>query len=106
VALAQQVGQGIESLTSRKHQSPVMDKFDAALALALLVGIILTGQLVSLIGPDGPAPLRYAIWITGYGGAVVAAWAFWLRPLDLRAPGGDDESVWGPDDGDAADAER
>jgi len=83
-----------------------MDKFDAALALALLVGIILTGQLVSLIGPNGPDTLRYAIWVMGYGGAIVAAWAAWIRHHDFQAPGSDEENVWDLDDGDGTDAEH
>jgi len=83
-----------------------MDKFDAALALALFVGIVLTGQLVSLVGPNGPDALRYAIWICGYGGVIAAAWAFWIRPLDFRAPGSDEENVWNPEESDVADSER
>jgi len=83
-----------------------MDKFDAALALALLVGVALTGQLVGLVGPNGPELLRYAIWTLGYGSVVLTAWYVWIRPHDFRAPGSGEEDVWSLEEHDTPDSEN
>ena len=71
-----------------------MEKFDAALALALIVGLVLTGQLVNIVGSAGLTTLRWTIWILGYGGVVAVAWYVWIRPLEFRAPDSATEDVW------------
>jgi hypothetical protein len=83
-----------------------MEKFDVALGLALFVSIVLTAQIVNLVADAGFETLRYVVWILGYGGAVVVGWYVWIRPLDIRAPARDDETVWGTDDTESSDPER
>ena len=71
-----------------------MDRADVATALALLVGVALTGQLAGLVESAGFPLLGSAIWPIGYGSIVLAAWYVWIRPLDLRAPTPGDGDPW------------
>lgn len=81
-----------------------MDRGDVTLALALLVGVALTGQVTGLLRSAGLQVAGSAVWILGYGSIVLAAWYVWIRPLDLRAPG--DADPWGPDSEEATEPER
>ena len=74
-----------------------MDREDVALALALLVGIALTGQLAGLVRSAGYPAVGSVVWPVGYGSIVLAAWFVWIRPMDL---GSHSEHVdtWTPDD--------
>ncbi|MFB6140681.1 MAG: hypothetical protein ABEJ26_09635 [Halosimplex sp.] len=71
-----------------------MDRGDIALALALLAGIALTGQIVGLVGSAGYEGLGSIVWPIGYGSVILAAWYVWIRPLDFRAPSSDDADAW------------
>lgn len=74
-----------------------MDRGDIVLALALLVGVALTGQLVGLLESAGFSTLSTLVWPLGYGSVVLVAWYVWIRPLDLRAPTRDEEDLWASD---------
>ncbi|QLH84735.1 hypothetical protein [Halosimplex pelagicum] len=75
-----------------------MDREDIALALALLVGVALTGQVAGLVESAGFEGLGSLVWPIGYGSVVLAAWFVWIRPMDLGATDPDDTDLWGPDD--------
>ena len=74
-----------------------MDRFDVALALALLVGVALVGQVVGLLESVGFGTYTPIIWLLGYGGIVLTAWYVWIRPLDIHSPDRDDDSAWETD---------
>ena len=67
------------------------------MALALLVGIALTGQVAGLVESAGYEGVGSLIWPVGYGSIVLAAWFVWIRPMDLGSHA-DDVDTWGPDD--------
>ncbi|ELZ27007.1 hypothetical protein C475_08731 [Halosimplex carlsbadense 2-9-1] len=75
-----------------------MDREDIALALALFVGIALTGQVAGLVRSAGFEGLGTLVWPVGYGSIVLAAWLVWIRPMDLDARDPDDPDIWGPDE--------
>jgi hypothetical protein len=82
-----------------------MDRADIATALALLVGVALTGQLAGLVRSAGFPLLGSAVWPIGYGSIVLAAWYVWIRPLDLRAPTPNDGDPWNAETDEAAESE-
>ncbi|WP_206425170.1 hypothetical protein [Halosimplex salinum] len=83
-----------------------MDRGDVAMALALLVGVALTGQLAGLVKSAGFPVVGSVVWPVGYGTIVLAAWYLWIRPLDLRAPTPDDGDPWATDPDEPTDAEQ
>ncbi|WP_459194662.1 hypothetical protein [Halosimplex sp. J119] len=83
-----------------------MDRGDIALALALLVGVALTGQVAGLVQSAGLVAASDFVWPIGYGSIVLTAWYVWIRPIDLRAPSPDDGDIWTADADETADPER
>ncbi|WP_415383180.1 hypothetical protein [Halosimplex sp. TS25] len=83
-----------------------MDRGDLALALALLVGIALTGQVAGLVRSAGFSTVSGLVWPIGYGSIVLAAWYVWIRPIDLRAPTPDDADPWATDGEEHTDPDR
>ncbi|WP_436906872.1 hypothetical protein [Halosimplex marinum] len=75
-----------------------MDYGDIALALALLVGIALTGQVAGLVESAGFEGLGSVVWPVGYGSVVLAAWYVWIRPMDLGVPDPDGTDLWETDE--------
>lgn len=83
-----------------------MDRGDIALALALLVGVALTGQVAGLVRSAGLSTAADFVWPVGYGTIVLAAWFVWIRPIDLRAPSPDDGDIWTTDADEPTEAEQ
>ncbi|MFC7140074.1 hypothetical protein ACFQMA_09535 [Halosimplex aquaticum] len=83
-----------------------MDRGDIALALALLVGVALTGQVAGLVRSAGFSAASGLVWPIGYGSIVLAAWYVWIRPIDLRAPTPGDADPWGADSEESPEADR
>ncbi|WP_436923442.1 hypothetical protein [Halosimplex amylolyticum] len=83
-----------------------MDRGDIALALALLVGIALTGQVAGLVRSVGFSAASGLVWPIGYGSIVLVAWYVWIRPIDLRAPTPGDGDPWAAEPDESAEADR
>lgn len=83
-----------------------MDREDVALALALLVGVALTGQVAGLVRSAGFPVVSEIVWPVGYLSIILAAWFVWIRPIDFRAPTPDGADLWNAENGDASDPEQ
>ena len=83
-----------------------MDRGDAALALALLVGIALTGQVAGLVRSAGFPVVSEIVWPVGYLSIIIAAWFVWIRPIDFRAPTPGDADPWNAESSDTTDPDQ
>jgi len=83
-----------------------MDRGDVALALALLVGVALTGQLAGLVRSAGFPLASEFVWPIGYLSIIIAAWYVWIRPIDFRAPTPGDADPWNAERGEGSETDR
>lgn len=54
-----------------------------AFSIVLLGGIALPGYFTYLLASVNYSTLASAVWVLGYGTAMLVIWYVWLRPLDL-----------------------
>ena len=60
-----------------------------ALVLVALAGIIIPGVLDFTLVQYGYSGVGSFVWTVGYGGAVIAVWYGWLRPLNITGDTGE-----------------
>ena len=68
----------VPTLTSRR-----------ALLLIAVAGIIVPGILDFTLVQYGYSGVGSLVWTLGYGGAIIAVWYGWLRPLDITGDTGE-----------------
>jgi hypothetical protein len=71
-----------------------------AFAIVLLAGVALPGYFTYLLASANYSTLASAVWVLGYGTAMVVIWYVWLRPLDLVGSNETDERMWGDETAD------
>ncbi len=64
---------------------PDLPSWRLLLAVAA-VGVVVPGVLHYWLARAGFELAADAVWVGGYGLAVVAVWYWWIRPLDLGGP--------------------
>jgi hypothetical protein len=64
-----------------------MDRTDAFVALALVLGgIVVPGLVDHALHRAGYPAFGKVAWVLGMAGLVAGAWAVWLRDVDLTGP--------------------
>jgi hypothetical protein len=53
------------------------------IVLVLVAGVVVPGVADYALTQAGRPALGAAVWVGGYGAAVLAVWVGWLRHLDL-----------------------
>ena len=54
-------------------------------AIILTLGIVVPGALAYLFSMGGFSQIATIVWVLGYGGAIIAIWYNWIRPIDFEA---------------------
>jgi len=63
-----------------------------AFVLVLVAGVVGTGLVVAGVAAAGYQTLASALWVLGYGAAVLVLWHGWIRPLEFGSAASDPDS--------------
>ncbi|WP_192928040.1 hypothetical protein [Halococcus salsus] len=53
-------------------------------AVILTIGVAVPGALAYLFSMSGFSQIATIVWVVGYGGAIIAIWYNWIRPIDFE----------------------
>ena len=58
-------------------------------AIILTLGVVVPGSLAYLFSMGGFSQIASIVWVIGYGGAIIAIWYNWIRPIDFEGDNGE-----------------